>query len=145
MIVSATYVSCPAKQPKIYEKEGKKKDRTTVCVQCEDSPAVNESKPIAFTLSLDGDFSDVQSSVEYYYYQPQKVWALKPQAGPKDGETTVQVWGENFADYGEDVTCSFGVKSVPAKVHDKGYITCVSPPSDVIGRRMPFSVSLNAQ
>ena len=71
--------------------------------------------------------------------------AIKPQHGPKDGETTVQVWGEHFIDFGEDTTCSFGVKSVPAKVHDKGYITCVSPESDVVSRKMPFSVSLNGQ
>jgi hypothetical protein len=48
-------------------------------------------------------------------------------------------------DFGEDTTCSFGVKSVPAKVHDKGYITCQAPQSDVVQRRMPFSVSLNGQ
>lgn len=78
MIVAGTYVSCPAKQPKIYEHEAKKIQRDTTCVQCENSPAVNESKPVAFTVSLDGDFSDVPSSVEYYYYKPQKVYSLKP-------------------------------------------------------------------
>ncbi len=44
--------------------------------------------------------------------------SIKPIFGPKDGETLVQVWGENFQDFGEDVTCSFGTKSVSAKVHD---------------------------
>ena len=70
---------------------------------------------------------------------------MKPHHGPKDGGTTVEVWGEHFVDFGEDTTCSFGVKSVPANVHDKGKITCVSPHSDVTGREMPFSVSLNGQ
>ena len=65
--------------------------------------------------------------------------------GPKDGQTTVQVWGDNFIDFGEDTTCSFGVKSVPAKIHDKGYLTCVSPESDVVERGMPFAISLNGQ
>ncbi len=46
-------------------------------------------------------------------------------------------------DYGEDATCSFGVNAVPAKVHDAGYITCVSPSSDVVKDAMPFAVSLN--
>jgi hypothetical protein len=103
----------------------------------------HESKPVAFTVSLDGDFSDVASSVEYYYYKTATVKAIKPSHGPKDGETTVQVWGENFVDYGEETTCSFGVKAVPAKVHDDGYITCVSPQSDVVKVGMPFSISLN--
>ena len=55
----------------------------------------------------------------------------------------MQVWGSNFKDYGEDATCSFGVNAVPAKVHDAGYITCVSPSSDVVKDAMPFAVSLN--
>ena len=43
------------------------------------------------------------------------------------------------------MNCSFGVKSTPAIVQDKNYITCRSPPSDVVGRGMPFSISLNGQ
>jgi hypothetical protein len=60
------------------------------------------------------------------------VISLKPTHGPKDGGTTVQVWGANFRDFGDDTTCSFGTKSVPAKVHDSGYITCETPDSDVV-------------
>ena len=71
--------------------------------------------------------------------------AIKPHHGPKDGDTAVQVWGENFADFGEDTTCSFGTRSVPATVHSANYITCKSPSSDVVQRAMPFSVSLNGQ
>jgi len=89
MIVMATYVNCPAVQPKIYEKEGKKANRTAVCLQCENSPASLESKPVEFTVSLAGDFADVSSSAQFYYYKASRVTAIKPRFGPKDGDTTI--------------------------------------------------------
>lgn len=55
------------------------------------------------------------------------------------------MWGENFVDFGENTSCSFGTRSVTAEVHSGGYITCKSPSSDVVQREMPFSVSLNGQ
>lgn len=100
---------------------------------------------MTFTISLDGSFEDVRDQTEYWYYKPVRVTAIKPAMGPKDGGSTIQVWGENFFDFGDDSSCSFGVKSVPAKVLGPGYMTCVSPGSDVVGRGMPFSVSLNGQ
>jgi hypothetical protein len=48
-------------------------------------------------------------------------------------------------DFGEATSCSFGTRSVSAEVHTPNYITCKSPPSDVVNRGMPFSVSLNGQ
>jgi hypothetical protein len=78
-------------------------------------------------------------------YKPVKITAIQPTHGPKDGGTTVQVWGEHFQEFADDAVCSFGVKSVRAKVLDNGYITCVSPSSDVVGRGMPFSIALNGQ
>jgi hypothetical protein len=96
-------------------------------------------------ISFDGTFEDVKDSTIYYYYKPVHVVSIKPTHGPKDGGTTVQVWGEGFVEYGDDTMCSFGTKSVPAKVHDSGYITCVASNSDVVQRGMPFSVSLNGQ
>jgi hypothetical protein len=47
-------------------------------------------------ISFDGTFEDVKDSTEYWYYQNPRVTALKPMHGPKDGGTTVQVWGEHF-------------------------------------------------
>lgn len=100
---------------------------------------------VPFAVSLSGDFTDVASSAQFYYYRPTSIRAIKPTHGPKDGGTTVQVWGLNFVDFGDDTSCSFGTRAVPAKVHDGGYLTCVAPPSDVVQRGMPFSVSLNGQ
>ena len=65
--------------------------------------------------------------------------------GPKDGGSTVQVWGIGFTDFGDDSICSFGVKTVPATIINENYLTCVAPGSDVIGRPMPFAVSMNGQ
>jgi hypothetical protein len=53
------------------------------------SPASKEPKPVVFEISLDGTFKDVKSSSQFYYYRAPKAIAIKPQHGPKDGETTV--------------------------------------------------------
>lgn len=94
-------------------------------------------------ISLDGTFEDVRDSTEFWYYKNVKVNAIKPTHGPKDGGTTVQVWGEHFFDFGDESVCSFGVKSSKANVNNEGYITCVSPPSDVVNTAMPFAVAMN--
>ena len=44
------------------EKEATKSERTATCIQCENSPASNESKPVEFAVSLTGDFTDVEST-----------------------------------------------------------------------------------
>lgn len=96
--VAATYVQCPPRAKKAYEREGGHWERTALCIQCEDSPklATEALINITFSLSLDGTFEDVKDTAEYWYHKPIKVKALKPKYGPKDGGTTVQVWGENF-------------------------------------------------
>lgn len=82
---------------------------------------------------------------DYIYYKPVKLSAIKPHMGPKDGGSTIQVWGEGFFDFGEDSTCSFGSRSTKATVVNEHYVTCTVPGSDVIDRPMPVSVSLNGQ
>lgn len=116
-----------------------------MCIQCENSPplASCDTVKITFMVSLDGTFEDVRDATEFWYYKNPKVSAVKPTHGPKDGGTTVQVWGEHFFDFNGEPTCSFGVKSVPARVVNEGYMTCVSPSSDVVNRPMPFAISLN--
>lgn len=73
------------------------------------------SKPetinVTFALSMDGTFRDVGDTLEYWYYKPVELSTIKPHMGPKDGGTTVQVWGKGFFDFGENSVCSFGVKS----------------------------------
>ena len=96
-------------------------------------------------MSLKGDFSDSVNSVTYRYYPPTRVYAIYPRYGPKDGETLVQVWGENFLNFDENTRCNFGSKSVVAHYVSPTYMYCVSPQSDVVGKPMPFSVSLNKQ
>jgi len=120
-VVGAAYVACPGRQPKAYEKEGSRSVRTSVCIQCENSPTIasKESVTVPFTVSITGDFTDTCSTnLNFFYYKPVKISAIKPSHGPKDGGTTVQVWGEGFVEYGDDTSCSFGTKSVPAKIHD---------------------------
>ena len=89
MVVSAAYISCAPKARGWSEKEAKKMERTDTCVQCEGSPPSIESKPVEFTISLTGDFSDVGSSATFYYYKNPRVKAIKPIHGPKDGGTNI--------------------------------------------------------
>ena len=146
-IVSAPYVPCPPAHLSVYGFEGKHEARTDLCIQCENSPPLEkaENVNVTFTFSMDGHFKDVQDSTWFEYYKPVHVSAIKPVHGPKDGGTTVQVWGTGFVDYGDESTCSFGVKVVKGDVINENYATCVSPASDVVNRPMPFAVSLNGQ
>lgn len=146
-VVSSAYVPCPPSQKWIRGYEGHHDQNTDLCIQCENSPplAKPENVNVTFTFSLDGFFKDVQDSTWFEYYKPTKIYAIKPQFGPKDGGSTIQVWGEGFLDYGEETTCAFGVKVSMATVINENYMTCVSPDSDVVNRPMPFSASLNGQ
>jgi len=44
---------------------------------------------VPFTVSLTGDFSDIENSVPYRYYPASRIHAIYPRYGPKDGETVV--------------------------------------------------------
>lgn len=97
------------------------------------------------TITLKGDFSDCDQSAKFQYYTPTRVDAIYPRYGPKDGGTVVQVWGANFHDYGEDLRCNFGSKSVIATFKNSGYLICKAPFSDVVNKPITFSVSMNKQ
>jgi hypothetical protein len=116
-----------------------------MCLQCDNSPAIDSAEIISFTVSLTGDFSDSGNSVPYRYFTPTVVSAIYPQYGPKDGETFVQVWGDNFHNFGSDLRCNFGTKSVQAHYISKNYLTCTAPNSDVVAKAIPFSVTQNIQ
>lgn len=94
-------------------------------------------------MSLVGDFSDSTNTVPYRYYKPTRIFGIYPRYGPKDGNTFVQVWGENFLNFDENTRCNFGSKSVPAHYISSTFMTCMSPFSDVVEKGIPFSVSLN--
>ena len=83
-------------------------------MQCDNSPASNTPEIISFTVSLTGDFSDVTNSLPFRYYPPSRIYAIYPRYGPKDGDTVVQVWGENFLNFEQTTRCAFGTKSVLA-------------------------------
>jgi hypothetical protein len=85
----------------------------------------------------------VYSSLPYRYYDPTFVSNIYPRYGPKDGDTVVQVWGQNFLDLGDDFRCNFGSKSTKAYFVNPGFLWCRSATSDVVGKAEPFSVSLN--
>ena len=95
---------------------------------------------------MNGKFNDTINCIKYTYYPPTKVIAFNPRYGPKDGETTVKVWGENFVEFKKDqAKCGFGTRAVPAKVYNSTYIECESPTSDVVEKPIPFTISLNNQ
>jgi hypothetical protein len=114
-------------------------------LQCDNSPASAKSEIVPFTISLTGDFQDVTNSIPFRYYQPTKIFAIYPRYGPKDGETIVQIWGENFLNFDENTRCAFGTKSVAATFINSNYMICVAPFSDVVEKPIPFTVSLNNQ
>jgi len=95
------------------------------------------------SVSLSGKFDDVHSSLPYRYYKPAYVSNIYPRLGPKDGGTVIQAWGDNFLDLGDDFRCNFGSKSTKAYYVTDTFLWCRSPTSDVVGKGMPFSVSLN--
>jgi hypothetical protein len=107
MVVEAAYVKCTKKELGFYARE-KSQVLNSVCVQCEAAPAKDFAEIISFTVSLTGDFDDAASSMPYRYYNKLKVSAIYPRYGPKDGDTVVEVWGENFLDLGDDFRCNFG-------------------------------------
>ena len=112
---------------------------------CEESPKSAEATLVTFSVSLTGNFDDITSSLPYRYYAPAKVHSIYPRYGPKDGDTVVQVWGENFLDLGDDFRCNFGTRATKAYLINDKFLWCRAPMSDVVGRSMPFSVSMNRQ
>ena len=115
-------------------------------MECDGTPEVQSEGIVPVRVSLTGEFNDALNQVTFQYYPNTRVHAIYPRYGPKDGATPVKVWGENFIDFGEDETrCSFGTRSVPAKVYNSTYLECRSPQSDVVETYEPFTVSLNNQ
>ena len=59
---------------------------------------------------------------------PAKVESIYPRYGPKDGDTVVKVWGENFLDLGDDFRCNFGTRSTKANFIDENFKGKVKQP-----------------
>lgn len=97
-------------------------------------------------MSLTGDFTDCDTRLDFEYFPPTVITKIWPRYGPKDGDTPVKVWGQHFKDFGDENTlCGFGTRTTKATVFNDTYIECKSPPSDVVAKPIPFTISLNKQ
>jgi hypothetical protein len=108
MIVSATYVTCQTKPMTVNEMEGKRTIRDAYCLQCGSTPPIASPEVVSLMVSLTGDFTDTDDSEVYRYYLPPKISAIYPRYGIKDGNTLVEVWGENFMNFDYQFRCGFG-------------------------------------
>lgn len=143
-IVAGNWVKCSKKPPTFYEREHEAPKNYT-CILCEDAPPNSKAEIVSFSVSLSGKFNDVYSSLPYRYYEQTMVSNIYPRYGPKDGDTVVQVWGNNFLDLGDDFRCNFGTRSTKAYFVSSTFLWCRSAISDVVDKPQPFSVSLNRQ
>lgn len=143
-IVPGEWIKCSKRPPTFYEREHEL-ERNYTCILCEDSPQNSKAEIVAFSVSLTGKFQDIYSSLPYRYYEPVTVTNIYPRYGPKDGGTVVQVWGSNFLDLGDDFRCNWGTRSTKAYFVSPTFLWCRSAVSEVVGKAMPFSVSLNRQ
>jgi hypothetical protein len=98
-IVPATYVKCTPEPWYVEDPEPVTKDLTADCIRCDPNTAYDREDSIAFSVSITGDFSDTVNSVEFSYYTPPSVDYIEPIYGPKNGGTTVTVYGKNFVDF----------------------------------------------
>jgi hypothetical protein len=110
-IVEADYIKCSTAPAGFYAKEKAGGAKSDTCIQCEAAPKSDTPEIIPLTVSLTGKFDDTQSSHPYRYYEPLVVKGIYPRYGPKDGDSVVQVWGDNFLDLGDDFRCNFGSHS----------------------------------
>lgn len=81
----------------------------------------------------------------FRYYEDPVIDYIYPRYGPKDGGTFVEVYGKNFLNFDQNLRCAFGSREVKAFYVSSEYMICYSSKSDVTGKEMPFSVSLNNQ
>lgn len=148
-VVDAIYIRCTTKPSTFYAKDAvkgaDKQALNDTCIQCEASPKTDTVEIVPLTVSLTGKFDDSTSSHPYRYYRPAQVSDIYPRYGPKDGDTVIEVWGKHFIDFGDDFRCNFGTHSSKARFINAELLWCRAPASSVVGRPMPFSVSLNRQ
>jgi hypothetical protein len=144
-LIEGTYVTCTPQPRQVGAPEPTTPQKTAHCIQCEPGPAAESVGTVPFSVSLIGDFSDAQNSMEFRYYAPPVVEKIVPIYGPKNGGTVVTVYGKDFIDFDQYTRCSFGIKQVPATFISDSLLYCVAPPSDVTTEAMPFRVTLNDQ
>lgn len=89
-----------------------------------DSPPNEQVEIIPFTVSLLGDFTDCENSVPFRYYKEVSISYIYPRYGPKDGGTMVEVFGENFLNFDQNLRCAFGSNEVKAFFVNDHYLIC---------------------
>ena len=142
--VPATYAKCTPRPRKPGERQPSTAEKTEICIQCEDSPKHSDDI-VPFTVSLLGDFTDTLNSIPYRYYDEPRIIYISPRSGPKDGNTKVDVYGEGFLNFDQNLRCGFGSKEVKGIFINPNHIQCISPFSSIVQRKLPFSISLNNQ
>ena len=142
--VSGTYAKCSPRPRKPGERQPSTLEKTEICIQCEDSPKHSDDM-VPFTVSLLGDFTDTLNSIPYRYYNEPKITYISPRSGPKDGNTKIDVYGEGFLNFDQNLRCGFGSKEVQGIFINSNHIQCISPFSSIVQRKIPFSISLNNQ
>lgn len=55
------------------------------------------------------------------------------------------MWGENFRNHGENTFCSFGTVAAETEYKNSNFMICKSPPSAVVEKPIPLTVTLNNQ
>ena len=100
---------------------------------------------IQFSISLRGDFLDTSNSLPYQYYMQPIITDIRPKQGPKDGNTTVEVFGEGFLNFQNYTFCAFGTVAAETEFVNSTYLKCVSPESAVVEKPIQVSVTLNNQ
>lgn len=144
-IVRGTYVTCTPLPRNPDDPEPTTPEKSSYCIQCDPSPPGLEEDMVPFLVSITGDFSDVENSVEFEYYTPPVIDYIVPKYGNRNGGTTVTVYGRNFIDFDQYLRCFFGTKAVPGIYVSDTIMQCVSPFSDVVIAAMPFKITLNDQ
>jgi hypothetical protein len=94
---------------------------------------------------LRGDFLDNSNAKLYQYYQPPTITDIRPKHGPKDGNTTVEIFGTGFINFLNYTFCAFGTVAAETEFVNSTYIRCISPESSVVEKPIPVSVTLNNQ
>jgi hypothetical protein len=106
--VIATYIKCTPEPQNVNERNPDTKDLIDDCLACEPNDGFSAPDTVAFSVSITGDFSDSLNSVPFQFYEQAVVDKIVPIYGPKNGGTTVTVYGKNFIDFDQYLRCSFG-------------------------------------
>ena len=111
------------------------------------APAVDAAGDVGVAITLNGaQYVAGGASLTFRYLAPGMVFvsAVSPPLGPLSGGTNVSVFGTNFANLPDSLTCLFGGGTVNATFVTASHLLCASPPAAATGEVL-VRMSLNAQ